>query len=112
MSQEGGHGNSTIVGPNSQTELSDWKAVTKDRLGVASRFAQTLLKKVPECVDANPVKVAFSIARVIIEIKDVGYYFVSWAQANYYIRRLGTTKTSLHSVSKIPQTDSWLWRGR
>ena len=41
---------------------------------MASRFAQTLLKKVPDCVDMNPVKVAFSIARVIIEIKNVSCY--------------------------------------
>jgi hypothetical protein len=27
--------------------------------------------KLPDCVDTNPVKLAFSIARVIIEIKDV-----------------------------------------
>ena len=53
-------------------QVSDWKAITKDGLGVASRFLQTLLKRVPECVDTNPVKVAFSIAKVIIEIKDVG----------------------------------------
>ena len=33
-----------------------------------------LLKKVPDCVDTNPVKVAFSIAKVTIEIKDVGFY--------------------------------------
>ena len=54
-------------------QVSDWKATTKDRLGVASRFAQTLLKRVPECVDINPVKVAFSIAKVIIDINNVGY---------------------------------------
>ena len=70
---------STISGPNSQSQVSDWRAITKDRLGVASRFAQTLLKKVPDCVDNNPVKVAFSIAKVIIEIKDVGCTSVSWA---------------------------------
>ena len=39
---------------------------------MASRFVQMLLKKVPGCVDTNPVKVAFFIAKVIIEIKDVG----------------------------------------
>ena len=54
-------------------QVSDWKATTKGRLGVASRFAQTLLKRVPECVDINPVKVAFSIAKVIIDINNVGY---------------------------------------
>ena len=57
---------------NSQEQVSDWKEITKDRIGVASRFVQTLLKKVPGCVDTNPVKVAFSIAKVIIEIKNVG----------------------------------------
>lgn len=51
--------------------VSDWKAFTKDGLGVASRFAVTLLKKLPDCVDTNPVKMAFSIAKIIIEIKDV-----------------------------------------
>ncbi|KAF8073398.1 hypothetical protein FPV67DRAFT_1477641 [Lyophyllum atratum] len=54
----------------SRTQGSDRKATVKDGLGVASRFAQTLLKRVAECVDTNPVKVAFSIAKVIIEMKD------------------------------------------
>ena len=63
---------STIAGPDSQTQDSDWKANTKDRLGVASRFTQTLLKKLPGCISTNPVTMAFSIAKVIIEIKDVG----------------------------------------
>ena len=70
--EEVGH-DTTIVEPNFQTQ-ADWKAITKDRLGVASRFAQTLLKQVPSCIDTNLVKVAFSIAKVIIEIKDVGCY--------------------------------------
>jgi hypothetical protein len=45
----------------------------KGGLGVASRFVQTLLKKVPDYVDTNPVKVAFTIAKVILEIKDVSH---------------------------------------
>jgi hypothetical protein len=56
---------------NPQMPVSDWKATAKEGLGVASRFTQTLLKRVPECVDVNPVKVAFAIAKVIIDIKDV-----------------------------------------
>ena len=51
--------------------VSDWKATAKEGLGVASRFTQTLLKRVPECVDTNPVKAAFAIAKVIIDIQDV-----------------------------------------
>jgi len=57
-----------IAGP----EISDSKATAKESLKVAGRFAQTLLKKLPECINTNPVKMAFSIAKVIIEIKDVG----------------------------------------
>jgi len=51
--------------------VSDWKAAAKESLEVTSRFTQTLLKRVPECVDVNPVKVAFAIAKVIIDIKCV-----------------------------------------
>lgn len=43
-------------------------------LGVALRFAQILLKKLPGFVDTNPVKVALSIIKAIIKIKDVGHH--------------------------------------
>ena len=65
---------STPTSTNPQMPVSDWKATAKEGLGVASRFTQTLLKRVPECVDTNPVKVAFAIAKVIIDIKDVNRY--------------------------------------
>ena len=58
---------------NPETQVPDWKTSAKESLEVASRFMQTLLKKVPECISTNPVKMAFSIAKVIIEIKDVGH---------------------------------------
>ena len=46
---------------------------TKQDIGVASRFAQMLLKKLPDYFDSpNPVKVALTIVKAIIEIKDVG----------------------------------------
>jgi len=57
-----------IAGP----EISNSKATAKESLKVAGRFAQTLLKKLPECINTNPVKMAFSIAKVVIEIIDVG----------------------------------------
>jgi len=59
---------------NPQTQLPDWKATAKEGLGVALRFAQMLLKKLPDCVDTNPVKMAFAIAKAIIVIKDVGLH--------------------------------------
>ena len=75
---------STIAGPKSQTQVTDWKAVTKDGLGVASRFLLTLLKRLPECVDGNPVKVAFSVAKVIIDVANVCVIVsVSWSQVDY-----------------------------
>ena len=77
-------------------------------LGVASRFAQMLLKKLPGCVDTNPVKVALSIVKAIIEIKDVGRVSVSRAETDYYLRPSETTRTSLYNVSKKQRTDSWL----
>ena len=54
---------------------------------MASRFAQTLLKKLPACVDANPVKVAFSIAKATIEEKMWVVVSVFWVQADCCIRR-------------------------
>ena len=65
---------STIAEPTQVTATgTDWKAATKVGLGVASRFLQTLLKRLPECVDVNPVKVAFSVAKVIIDVTNVRY---------------------------------------
>jgi len=48
------------------------KSTAKEDLGVAWRFTQTLLMKVLDCIDTNPVKMAFSFAKAIIEIKNVG----------------------------------------
>ena len=88
------------------TQISDWKATAKESVKVAGRFTETLLKKVPQCVTANPVQMAFSIAKVIIEIKDVRCRLLSWALADYYVRRLEATKASLYNFSKKRQTDS------
>jgi hypothetical protein len=63
---------SLISGLDSQSQVSDWKETTKDHLGVASRFMQMLIKRVPGCISTNPIVMAFSIAKSIIEIKDVG----------------------------------------
>ena len=85
--------------------VSNWKENTIEGGKVAWRLAQTLIKKVPECVTTNPVQMAFSIAKVIIKMKDVGRRLVSGALVDYYIRRLEATKTRLY-VSKKPQTHS------
>ena len=38
---------STIAGPKSQTQVTDYKAVTKDGLGVASRFFANTPQEAP-----------------------------------------------------------------
>jgi len=46
-------------------------STTKDVFGVASSFMQMILKKVPDVVDINPVKIVFVITKIILQIKDV-----------------------------------------
>jgi hypothetical protein len=75
-----------VAGPvltNTQAQISDQKGTTKESVKVAVRFTQTLLKKLPDCVTTNPVKMAFSVAKVIIEIKDVGGRLLAWTLADY-----------------------------
>lgn len=48
-------------------------ARVREGLEMAGRFVQTLLKELPNCIDSNPVKMALSIVKAIIAIKDVRY---------------------------------------
>ena len=43
----------------------------KDYLNVSKSFSVTLLKRVPEIVDGDPVKVAFNLAKLILDLKEV-----------------------------------------
>lgn len=43
----------------------------KDGLEVAWSFTQLLLKKAPIVIDTNPVKVAFGVAQIALELKKV-----------------------------------------
>jgi hypothetical protein len=45
--------------------------VAKDYLSVTGSFLQLVLKKVPDAVDSNPVKVFFSLAKIVLELKEV-----------------------------------------
>ncbi|KAH6908359.1 hypothetical protein BKA70DRAFT_267507 [Coprinopsis sp. MPI-PUGE-AT-0042] len=44
--------------------------VAKDYLSVTGSFLQLVLKKLPDAVDSNPVKVAFSLAKAVLELKE------------------------------------------
>jgi len=60
-----------LCSPKGKREASILTPETK-RLGVVLEFLQTLLKKLPDCIDGNHVRTAFSIAKVIIEMNHVG----------------------------------------
>ena len=62
------------TGSGSQSTPSMTVSTTKENLKVAGRFIQTLMTKLPEIVEMNPVKMALSLAKVIIEIKKVCHY--------------------------------------
>ena len=49
----------------------------KDYIGVGWSLAQMLLKKTPDAVDTNPVKMAFGLAKIILQLKDVRRQFFS-----------------------------------
>ena len=60
-----------MSGTDSQSAPPKAVSTTKENLKVAGRFIQTLMTKLPEIVDTNPVKMALSLAKVIVEIKKV-----------------------------------------
>jgi len=43
----------------------------KDYIGVGWSLAQMLLKKTPDAVDLNPVKIAFGLAKIVLQLKEV-----------------------------------------
>ncbi|TFK18305.1 hypothetical protein FA15DRAFT_675382 [Coprinopsis marcescibilis] len=45
-------------------------SAVKDTVKVTLNFTQTLMKKVPDLVDPNPVKMAFGLAKAVIQIKE------------------------------------------
>ena len=49
----------------------------KDYIGVGWSLAQMLLNKAPEAVDTNPVKMAFGLAKIVLQLKDVRRQFFS-----------------------------------
>ena len=63
--------NQSVSGTGSQSTPSMSVTTTKENLKVAGRFIQTIMTKLPEIVDTNPVKMALGLAKVIIGIKKV-----------------------------------------
>ena len=76
VSQEGvGTVLETVTNPAEPTRST--LETAKDYIGVGWSLAQMLLKKTPDVVDTNPVKIAFGIAKIVLELKDVRRQFFS-----------------------------------
>ena len=80
ISSDRGDNPQTQITPETQAGVlepqgADRRNTALENLNIAGRFAQTLLKKLPDCVDTNPVKVALSVMKTIIDIKNVGVRF-------------------------------------
>jgi hypothetical protein len=45
--------------------------MAKDYIRVGWSLTQMLLKKTPDAVDTNPVKIAFGLAKIILQLKEV-----------------------------------------
>ena len=76
VSQEGvGTVPETATNPAKSTPSTLEKA--KDYIGVGWSLAQMLLKKTPDAVDTNPVKIAFGLAKIVLQLKDVRRQFFS-----------------------------------
>jgi hypothetical protein len=65
------HGSSTDhESPSEYVTPSTYDQI-KDGAGVAWSFTQLLLKKAPVMIDSNPIKIAFGIAQIALELKKV-----------------------------------------
>ena len=52
--------------------------VAKDAALVTARFAKTLLQRLPDVAEGNPVKAALGIAKLILDIRDVSHIHLRW----------------------------------
>lgn len=69
----------------------------KESIGLAGLFVQTLLKTVPDCLDSNAVKMALSIVKTIIVIKDVRYLITNMSMtiSLNHVQQIGDNTDSL-----------------
>ena len=49
--------------------------IVKDTALVTGRFIKTLLQRLPDVADGDPIKVAFGITKLILDIVDVGHTY-------------------------------------
>jgi hypothetical protein len=56
---------------NPAKSASGARSAVKDYAAVALSFTTMLLKRLPDAVDINPAKIAFGIAKIVLQIRDV-----------------------------------------
>lgn len=61
--------------PNPAKPTSSARSAVNDYAAVAFSFTTMLLKRLPDVVDLNPAKIAFGIAKVVLQIRDVRHSF-------------------------------------
>lgn len=59
------------IQPNPEKPTSSTRSAVKDYAAVALNFITMLLKRLPDAVDINPAKIAFGIAKIVLQIRDV-----------------------------------------
>jgi hypothetical protein len=68
---EGVAGSPTRMGGGLQSVTQKTGSNLKENLKLTGRFLETLIKKLPDIVEDNPVKVVLSLAKAIAEAKNV-----------------------------------------
>ncbi|RXW14464.1 hypothetical protein EST38_g11392 [Candolleomyces aberdarensis] len=89
---------------SSLAETSPAPPSTKEALKVSWNFTQTLMKRLPDIVDGNPVKMALSLAKMIIQIKDVVKENMDAVE-----RRIASTGAQLAIVEKAYDDEKNQW---
>jgi len=91
---------------------SSYLSVAKDYASVTRSFTEMLLKKLPAALDPNPVKVAFSIAKIILEIKEVRQHSSHRPPTDHDLRVLKTISMRSTDGSYRRQISFAWWRKR
>jgi len=68
------------------SKVSSTSSIATDYARVTWSFTQMLLKRLPDAVDSNPVKMAFGIAKNILQIKEVRHHSSHWPLTDQDVR--------------------------
>jgi len=69
---------------NSQSAKMNAESSIKENLKLTVRALQTLITRAANIVDTNPAKIALSLVKAVIEIKNVRYCFSHGILTNCY----------------------------